>query len=136
MSKSKSAMADRVGEVASRFQQQRTGYAPKGVTVVLSDATLVITLHGALTPAEQAMSTSPAGAARVQEFHRQLFANSSAELRAEIARITGVEVNDAAGEVETTGAVAHAFRGGTMVQIFLMAGNVSAEKWGAASVTD
>lgn len=123
-------MAQQVAQAASAFQQQRTGHTPKAVTVVLSEGTLVITLHGALTPAEQAMATNPAGAAKVQEFHRQLFADSSDPLRQEIKRITGVEVREAAAEVETaTGTVVHAFTAGTMVQVFLMSQNVSAEDW-------
>ena len=36
------------------------------------------------------------GAARVREFHRELFLNSAAPLREEIKRITGVEVREAA----------------------------------------
>jgi uncharacterized protein YbcI len=123
-------MAEEVAKAASAFQQQRTGHLPKAVTVVLSGETLVITLHGALTPAEQALAADPAGAARVQDFHRQLFANSSEELRREIKRITGVEVREAAAEVETsTGTVVHAFTGGTMVQVFLLAQGVPAGSW-------
>jgi hypothetical protein len=37
---------------------------------------------------------TPAGAARVQEFHRQLFDNSADSLRQEIKRITGVDVRE------------------------------------------
>ena len=66
-------MAQQVAQVAKDLQRQRTGHAPKAVTVVLSEDTLVITLHGALSPAEQALSKSREGAAQVQEFHRQLF---------------------------------------------------------------
>src|SRR5437016_5715248 len=69
----KSTMAQQVAQAASAFQQQRTGHAPKSVAVVLSGDTLLITLHGALSPAEMALAGSPAGAAKVQEFHRQLF---------------------------------------------------------------
>jgi uncharacterized protein YbcI len=91
------------------------------VTVVLSDDTLVVTLHGALTPAETALAKDPAGAARVQEFHRQLFANSMDEMRNEITRIIGREVREAAAEIETaTGTVIHAFTTGAMVQVFLL----------------
>ena len=54
------------------------------MAVVLSDSTLVVTLHGALSPAEKALAQSPAGAAQGQEFHRQLFASSSDALRQEI----------------------------------------------------
>jgi uncharacterized protein YbcI len=82
----KLTIAQQVAQAASAFQQQRTGHAPKSVTVVLSENTLVITLHGALTPAEQAVASDPAGAARVQEFHRQLFADSSEALRQDISR--------------------------------------------------
>ena len=48
-------------------------------------------LHEALSPAERALAKSAAGAAKVQEFHRQLFANSADFLRQEIKRITGVD---------------------------------------------
>ena len=123
-------MAQQVAQAASAFQQQRTGHAPKTVTVVLSENMLVITLHGALTPAEQALATNPTGAAQVQEFHRQLFANSADTLLQEIKRITGVDVREAAAEVETaTGTVVHAFTSGTMVQVFLLAEPVSEQAW-------
>ena len=91
-------MAQRIAEAATAFQRQRTGHAPKSVTVVLSGDTLVITLHGALSPAEQAMAQSPDGAAKVQEFHRQLFLSASDTLRQEIKRITGMEVREATAE--------------------------------------
>jgi uncharacterized protein YbcI len=127
---SNQTIAQQVAEAASRFQFQRTGHKPSAVTVVLSQDTLVITLHGALTPAEQAMAGDAAGAAKVQEFHRQLFANSSETLRQEIKRITGVEVREAIAEVETkTGVVVHAFTSGTMVQVFQLAEAVSPETW-------
>lgn len=123
-------MAQQVALAARHLQHQRTGHPPKSVTVVLSEDTLVITLHGALTPAEQALAASPAGAAQVQEFHRQLFGNSSASLREEIKRITGVDVREATSVVETaTGAVVQIFTTGTMVQVFLLAHGVSAENW-------
>ena len=102
-------------------KEQRTGHAPKAVTVVLSEDTLVVTFHEALTPAERALAKSPAGAAQVQEFHRQLFANSTADMRREIERITGRQVREAAAEVEmATGTVVHAFTTGAMVQVFLL----------------
>lgn len=127
---SKPTMAQQVAKAASDFQLLRTGHAPSVVTVVLCGETLVVTLHGALSPAEQALATNSIGAAQVQDFHRHLFANSADVLRQEIKRITGVEVREAAAEVETsTGTVVHAFTSGTMVQVFLMAQNVSQEKW-------
>src|SRR5262249_12978122 len=101
MDESDSTVAQQLARAASAFEHQRTGHAPRSVTVVLSEDTLVITLHGALSPAEKALASSPAGAAQMQEFHRQLFANSSDSLRREIQRITGVEVRQATAEVET-----------------------------------
>lgn len=129
-----STMAHQVARAASDFQLRQTGHAPRAVTVVLSEGTLVITLHGALSPAEQVLSADPDGAAKVQEFHRRLFASSSDELRSEIKRITGVEVREAVAEIETTtGTVVHAFTSGTMVQVFLLKGEVSAAEWNAAT---
>ena len=114
-------MAQRLAEIASTMQEQRTGHAPQAVTVVLSEDTLVVTLHEALTPAEKALAQSPAGAAQVQEFHRQLFSNSCDAFKDEIRRITGRRVREAAAEVEAvTGNVVHAFTTGAMVQVFLL----------------
>jgi uncharacterized protein YbcI len=123
-------MARQVAQAVMAFQQKTTGHAPKAVTVVLSQDTLVVTLHEALSPAEKDMAKSQAGAAKVQEFHRQLFVNSSQSLREEITRITGVEVREAVAEVEpTTGAVMCAFASGTMVQVFQLAQNVPDGSW-------
>jgi uncharacterized protein YbcI len=131
MDKSKSTMAEQIAQVAIAFEQRRTGnHVPKSVTVVLSEGTLVITLHEALSPAERALAKSPAGAAKMQEFHRQLFASSSDSLRQEIKRITGLDVREATAEVETsTGAVVQAFTTGAVVQVFLLAGSVPTETW-------
>ena len=131
MNKFKSNMAEQIAQAAIAFEQRRTGnHVPKSVTVVLAEGTLVITLHEALSPAERAMAKSPGGAAQVQEFHRQLFSNSSASLRQEIERITGMEVREAAAEIEpTSGAVVQAFTTGTVVQVFLLPGNLQADTW-------
>ena len=121
MNYNNSNIAQQLALAARRFQEQRTGHAPKAVTVVLSEDTMVVTLHEALTPAEKSLARSPLGAAQVQEFHRQLFANSTEEMRQEIKRITGRQVREAAAEIETTtGTVVHAFTTGAMVQVFLL----------------
>ncbi len=133
MKKLNPSMAQQVARAVSVFQQRSTGHSPKAVTVVLSDDTLVVTLHEALSPAEKALANTPEGAAQVQEFHRQLFRNSVELLRQEIRRITGVAVGEAAAEVETTtGAVVHAFTTGTMVQVFQLGGRISVEDWNAS----
>jgi uncharacterized protein YbcI len=123
-------MAQQIAQAASAFEQQRTGHVPKTVSVVLSQDTLVITLRGVLSPAEQAVAKNPEGAAQMQEFHRQLFTNACAPLRQEIQRITGVKVREASAEIETvTGPVMQLFATGTVVQVFLFAQNVPAGTW-------
>jgi uncharacterized protein YbcI len=127
----KSTIAQQIAQAAIAFEQRRTGnHVPKSVTVVLSEGTLVITLHEALSPAERFFAKSPAGAAQMQEFHRQLFANSSDSLRQEIKRITGMEVREATAEIEpASGAVVQAFTTGTVVQVFLLAGSSPTDTW-------
>ena len=137
MIQSTANMAQQIAEAAIAFEQKRTGHTPKSVTVVLSDNTLMITLHGALSPAERAVAKSPAGAAQMQEFHRQLFTNSADTLRQEIKRITGVDVREAAAEVEpTTGAIVQAFTTGAVVQLFLLARDVPSETWSGSGSPD
>ena len=132
MNKVKSTMAQQIAQAASVFEQQRTGLVPKSVTVVQSEGTLVVTLPGALSPAETALAKSPAGAVQVQEFHRELFASASDALRQEIKRITGVEVREAAAEVEpTTGTVVAVFTTGTVVHVYLLARSIPAVTWNA-----
>jgi len=126
MDKSNSTMAEQIARAASASQQQRTGLAPASVTVVLSEDTLVITLHGALSAGETVLLKSPLGAAQVQEFHRELFNNSCEPLRQEIEKITGVEV----GVDGKSGAVVLAT--GTIVQVFLLAHGVPARTAGKA----
>jgi uncharacterized protein YbcI len=122
-----SKMAQEIAQVAIAYQAERTGHAAASVTVVLSEETLVITLHDALTPAEKALAVNPAGAAQVQDFHRQLFLSSGDRLRTEIKRITGREVREAAAEIEpATGAVVHAFTTGNVVQVFQLDGRALA----------
>jgi uncharacterized protein YbcI len=124
------SMAQQIAQAACEFEKRRTGHAPKSVTVVLSDHTLVITLHEALSPAERALAKSPAGAAEMYEYHQRLFAASADALRQEITRITGVEVREAAVEVEpTSGTMVKAFASGTVVQVFVLAGGVPPDTW-------
>jgi uncharacterized protein YbcI len=98
---SNSTMAQKIAQAAIAFEQRRTGNdVPKAVTVVLSEGILVITLHEALSPAGTVLAKNPAGAAQMQEFHPQLFTNSSDSLRQQIKRITGMEGREATAEIE------------------------------------
>jgi uncharacterized protein YbcI len=126
MSQSRS-MAQQIAQTAIAFEEQRLGRKPTSVTVVLGGDTLVITMHGVLSPAEKALAASPDGAATLQEFHRQLFRISSDPLRREIERITGLEICEDPKN-KTTAAV-QVFSVGTVVQVFLLIGRLPADSW-------
>lgn len=127
MNNNELSIPEQLARLASRFQEQTTGHAPGAVTVVLSQDTLVVTMHDALTTAEKVLARSPKGAAQVQELHRQLFANSMLEMRNEIKRITGRDVREAVAEIEpATGVVVHAFTTGAIVQVFLLSPEMTA----------
>jgi uncharacterized protein YbcI len=117
MDKSTSTVTRQLAQAAAEFARQTTGHAPGSVAVVLSENTLVLTLHRGLSPAEMALARSPAGAFQVQEFHRQLFANACGPLRQDVERITGRGIRGAVAEVEPAT--------GTVVQVFLLAGSES-----------
>lgn len=116
---SSSQLSRELAQIALAMQSERTGHTPKAVTVVASEETVVLTLHEALTPAERILASTESGAAKVEQYHRALFAVSCDELRKEIQRLTGRKVREAAVVVEpATGAIVHAFTSGTVVQIF------------------
>jgi uncharacterized protein YbcI len=126
-------IAQQIAQAAVAFERRRTGHTPQSVAVVLGEGTLVVTLNGALSRAEQALARTADGAARLQEFHRQLFTNAAGSFREEIRRITGVEVREAAADVEpATGTVIQVFTTGTAVQVYLLAGAVAPDSWSGA----
>jgi uncharacterized protein YbcI len=120
--------AQRIAEAASAFEQRRTGRVPDLVTVVLSAKTLIISLHGVLSPAERAIANTPDGATRMQEFHRLLFASSSEPFRQKIEEIIGAEVQTAGGRIEAASLVP-VFPAGVIVQVFLLADSLPTETW-------
>jgi uncharacterized protein YbcI len=130
MEKTNSTMAQEIAQAAIAFERRRTGRAPNKVTVVLTNDTLVITLHGVLSPAEKALAKGSAGAAQIEELHQELFTNSSDALLEEIKRITGQAVREASAEIETSsGTVVKVFTTGTEVQVFRLAGHVPTDTW-------
>jgi uncharacterized protein YbcI len=121
-------MAQQIAEAASTFEEQRTGRVPDLVTVVLSEGTLVITLHGVLSPAEREIAKTQDGATRILEFHRVLFASSSEPYRQRIEGIIGAEVRQADGSIEAA-TVIPVFTAGVIVQVFLLADSLPTETW-------
>ena len=119
MEKPRPTLAQEIAEAAVAFQQETTGQAPKAVTVVLSQDTLVIALHEVLSRAEKDLAKSPSGAEQVREFHQQLFSTSSQGLLKQIERVTGVEWREAVVEVEpVSGDMVQAFARSAKVQVF------------------
>ncbi|HKQ47955.1 MAG TPA: Na-translocating system protein MpsC family protein [Phycisphaerae bacterium] len=130
MKKTHLSMARQIAEAIGNFELRTGSYLPKSITVVMSDSTLVITLHGALSPVEQTLAQSASGADRLQEFHQALFANAPGSLRQEIKKITGMEVCEAATEIEpAAGAVAKVSTSGTVVHVLLLEGGVPTDTW-------
>lgn len=122
--------AEKIAAAAAEYERRRTGRAPLAVSVVLGGETLVITLHGTLSPAERAVAVTPAGAAELQAYRRRLLDSSAAAFLQEIENITGARVREAAAEaVPTTGTVVTVFTTGTVVQVYLLAGGVPTDTW-------
>lgn len=123
------SMAQQIGQSAIALEEQRLGRKPKSVTVVIGGDTLVITMHGVLSPAEMSMAVNAAAAAQLQEFHQYLFDHSITALRQEIRRITGLEICDVAKD---KAAAVQVVPIGTVVQVFLLAGRIPADSWSSA----
>ena len=68
MEKANSTMAQQIAQAAIAFEGRRTGRAPGKVTVVLTNDTLVITLHGILSPAEKAVVRNSAAPPESKSF--------------------------------------------------------------------
>lgn len=119
-----------VAHTVRDFQQQRTGHAPKSVTVVLSEGVMVVTLHEALTPSEILLCQTDKGLARLRDFHRDLIRGSLGPLGEEIERIAGVALQDVVADIESaTGDIVHIFTSGPLLQVFKLNGGLSAETW-------
>ena len=121
------SMAQQIAQSAIAFEEHRLGRRPKTVTVLLGGNTLVITMQGVLSVAEMALAVSAMGATQLQEYHQHLFNESSGPLRQEIRRITGLEVCEDAKHTAT--AAVQVYSVGTVVQVFLLDGRLSAESW-------
>jgi uncharacterized protein YbcI len=136
MDKQPETMARAIADAVIAFEQQRTGRAPESVSVMLGEGTLVVTLHGALSQAERALAQTTDGAARVEEFQRQLFQTAGESLRQDIQRIVGSPIRVATTETDRgTGSVVHAFPGGTMIQVYLFAGTMPVQHWSGSDLT-
>ena len=131
MAATEPTVAQEIAQAAITFQRECTGHAPESVTVLLGEETLVVTLHEALSPAEKAMARTPEGAARVHEYHRQLFRTSGAALHAELERIRGVEVEESRVEMKPAASRFddEVLPAGALVQVFRLSHPVGTLTW-------
>ena len=121
-------MAQRIADAAIAYQMKWVSRAPESVTVELSADMLVITMHGESSPAGEAVARSSDGDARVQEFHRRLFASSSESMCQEIENITGAKVGESIAGTAPA-AVVQVFATGTMIQVFQLSRRVASDTW-------
>jgi uncharacterized protein YbcI len=122
MDQDKVDIGQEIARAARAFEKRRTNHGRKWSAVFLNEDTIVIVLYGSLTAAEKALAQSPAGAAQIQEFHRQLFANVPAAMHRKIKSITGMEVRNTTAEIDPmTGSVRQIFTTDTVWENFLIA---------------
>ncbi len=120
--------AQQIASAASAFLRQATGRSPESVAVALAGETLVVTLHGALSPAEETLARTQAGAALLQKFHRELFASAGDPLRQEIRRVTGLELREVTTEVQATTSA--------LVLLCVLYGRIPPEIWSGTVTAD
>ena len=85
MIKPESTMARQVARAVMAFQQKTTGHAPKAVTVVLSQDTLVVTLHEALDDATRRIVLEEL---RDKVFNPKILSISHCKREFDVTRIT------------------------------------------------
>ena len=96
------------------------GHCFRGIAIALQ-------VHGVLSLAEQTLAETELGTATLRAFHQQLFQVCSDPLKRDIERITGLKVCEADNH-KTTAAV-QVLSNGTVVQVFVLAGDLPAESW-------
>lgn len=115
-------MARRVARAACDFDQRLTGRVAQFVTAVLTDDTLVVSIHGVLSPSEHRRAASRSGAAEVREQHCRQLADSLGALRQHIKQAIGLDVCGATAEIEgASGLLVKTFTTSTGVALYLAA---------------
>ncbi len=130
MEKLDPSVAQQIAQAASAFERRRTGHTPQSVAVILSENTLVITLHGALSPAERRWPKTRPAPPKCRSFIGSCLSTPPTRCAKRSRELPGVEVREATAEVEpTSGTVVQVFTTGTVVQVFLLASGVTAGSW-------
>jgi len=89
----KGQMEAKISEAIIRFEKECMGRGPVVTkTSIIKDAVL-IRLNGVLTPAEQQLTKTSAGADLIKERRFQLFESAGGLLRNSVVEITGCRIN-------------------------------------------
>jgi uncharacterized protein YbcI len=136
-------LSERIARAAIAVHEQQTSQEARSVRVVMAGKMITVTLTGILSPAEQAMARTPAGATKVQDFHRELSLHWSDALCSQIQQIVRLEVQEVRADADpTSGTFVPASTAGKRVQLFLLSDSLAAETFddigesGLAPVTD
>ncbi|WP_020476440.1 Na-translocating system protein MpsC family protein [Zavarzinella formosa] len=122
MDKSQENIGEKIARAARDSEKRHTSHGREWAAVFMIEDTVVIALHGSLTDEEKSLVRSPAGAARVREFHRRLFADVTDGLAGRIRRITGMKIRDKTSEIDlASGSVAQIFTTKTVLAESLFA---------------
>lgn len=115
-------MIQQIARAAQAFEKGCALEARTWLVVFLNEDTIVIALHGSLTPAETASAREPAGARQVCAFHDRMFATKAAEpLLRKINALTGLFSRHTSAAVDLeTGSVVQLFTSATAGKDFLL----------------
>ncbi len=100
MDQSQETVGQKIARAARDSEGRQTAHGREWAAVFMNEDTIVIALYGRLTDAEKTLVRSPAGAAQVREFHRQLFASATETLAQQIRRVTGMEIRDKTADID------------------------------------
>ena len=116
-------LARQVAQATGAFENMLLHRVPRSVSVVASDAWMMVHLHEDFDAVERrlAAETDGDGRHRVEEFHRFLFENSFPSLRSHVWRATGVMLRGAVAHVDAdNGTVLKTFSTHPTVDLFVL----------------
>lgn len=114
--------ARQVASAVSGFEHGLLGRSPTSVTVIGTGSWMVVHFHEPFSALERRLAReNDAGAERVREFHRDLFARTAGALLEHVHAATGVRFHGAIAHVDTaTGSVVKTLATIPDVDLFVM----------------
>jgi len=113
-------LARKVARSIGCFEHALLGRVPRSVTVVASDAGLVVSLHESFSPLERRLAAG-GGCCRIEDFHHEIFDSSRDALIQHVHGNTGVGLDAGIVHVDAaTGSVLKTFTTDPSVELFLL----------------